>query len=451
MADILAAMQRAKMTPLQYAVIALCTLCNILDGYDIFVMGFVLPYLPEGFASDGEKGLLVSAGLVGMGVGAILLAPLGDRFGRRSMIIVGLTIDTIGMAACALAWNADFLIVSRFVTGTGIGIITALIMVVAAEYASVARRNAAIGVVTIGFPLGSVVAGMVSVWLMNRFAHAWQTSFWAGAVMGLVVLMLVAARLPESLAFLQSRGTPRSSQQLRRIGARMGLATVDSADDAAAVAQPARRDVGPAVFGLLGSELRERTLYLWLMYAAILAAFYFVTSWTPQLIATATGDTDGGAIVGTALSVGSLAGSLLFAAIGLRLPAIHIAWACLLIGAGGVVTFALLLTSQLAVLVAAALGLAVYTAVAAVTAMTPPLYPVELRATGYGSMLGIGRVGGIAAPVLAGYALAVMTPKGMYTAAAIPLAVAAIAVVRVWWITRVDAMAATPVPVTAGK
>lgn len=429
-------LERSKMRPLQYLVVVLCTLCNAFDGYDIFIMGFALPHLPHGFASSAEKGVLVSAGLIGMGVGALFLAPLADRFGRRTLIIAGLALDAVGMTWSAIAGNATILICGRFVTGLGIGIITALIMVVVAEFTPARRRNTAIGLVTIGFPLGSTLAGLLSVWLVDGAGGTWRSLFWAGTALSLVGLLIVLAALPESLAFLALRGTPRSMKKLERVAARLKIdaGVRDQAHELAT--DPGAGQAKQPLTAVLGRGLREQTLLLWLMYGFILAAFYFVTSWTPQLIAKATDDVSTGSVVGTALSVGSLAGSVLFAVLGLRVPAIHVAWVGLVVSAVGVIGFCLLLTSSVAVIIATALGLAMYTAVAAVTAMSPLMYSVELRATGYGSMIGVGRVGGIVAPILAGYALAVMTPTAMYAAAAVPLAIAALAVVRLLTVTR---------------
>ncbi|WP_169813444.1 MFS transporter [Nocardia vaccinii] len=427
-------LDRSKMRPLQYLVVAMCILCNAFDGYDIFITGFALPHLPPGFASSAEKGLLVSAGLVGMGVGALFLAPLADRFGRRTLIVAGLVIDVLGMSWSALAANATVLIFGRFVTGLGIGIITALIMVVAAEYTPARRRNTAIGLVTIGFPVGSTLAGLISVWLVDGAGGSWRSLFWVGAVLSFVGLLAVLVSLPESLEFLALRGTPQSLRKLEQIAVRLKLDTEGAGEISGSTTLS--RGAARPLTAVLGPGLREQTLLLWLMYGFILAAFYFVTSWTPQLIAKATGDVSTGSVVGTALSVGSLAGSIVFAVLGVRVPAIHVAWVGLVVSAVGVIGFCSLLNSGVAVLIAIVLGLAIYTAVAAVTAMAPQMYSVELRATGYGSMVGVGRVGGIVAPILAGYALAVMTPRGMYAAASVPLVIAALAVIRLWQVAR---------------
>src|SRR5207248_8550114 len=109
----------------------------------------------------------------------------------------------------------------------------------------------------------------------------------------------------------------------------------------------------------------------------------------------------------------------------LKVPAFHMGWSGLTVAPFVIVLFASLLYTPVAIVIAAALGFVLYTAIAAVTALTPPLYPAHLRATGYGSMSGIGRAGAIIAPIVAGYLVTVISPTTMYIAASVPLLIAA--------------------------
>lgn len=82
------------------------------------------------------------------------------------------------------------------------------------------------------------------------------------------------------------------------------------------------------------------------------------------------------------------------------------------------------------------LGLAVFVSVSSFTAMAPPMYPVTVRARGYGLMVGISRIGAVVTPILAGYAADSFSAERIFLAALIPLTISAIAAARLWSVTR---------------
>ena len=433
--DVIAKISSSKMRPYQWLIVVLCMFCNMLDGFDFFAMGFVLPHLPAGFASSGEKGYLISAGLAGMATGAIFVAPLADRYGRRVLILAGLTLNIVSMIVTALAPNAEVMLGGRFLTGIGVGVISATMIVVAQEYSSVPRRNFVIGIVTIGFPLGSTLAGLTGVSLMSVFGGAWQAMFWVGATVSLIGLVLVAVLLPETITFLLSTGTARAHDKVARIAVRLGLdytPTPRTQGQTPLATTPVSTDKP----GVLSAQLRQRTILLWVGYAFLTAAYYFVGTWTPQLIADASGNTQDGAVAGTIISVGSLAGSIVFGLIGLRFLATRIAWTALSLAVVSLVLFTFTMGGPVALVMAAVLGLAVFVSVSSFTAMAPPMYPALVRARGYGMMVGISRLGAIITPILAGYAAESVAPKYIFLAASIPLAISALAALRLWSITR---------------
>lgn len=421
----------------QWLVVFICMLCNMVDGFDFFAMGFVLPYLPEGFATSSEKGYLISAGLVGMACGAMFVAPLADRYGRRALILLGLASNIGAMALTALAPNASVMFAGRLLTGIGVGVISATMVVTAQEFSSVARRNLAIGIVTVGFPLGSTMAGLTGVSLMGVFGGAWQAMFWVGMMVSALGLVVVFALLPETLSYLVTQDTPSAHKRMVRIAAKCGIdypgpsegeLSEPTVETASLTSTPKE--------GVLSPRLRERTVLLWIGYTFLTAAYYFVGTWTPQLIANASGSSQEGAIAGTIISVGSLAGSLIFGFIGLKFRATRIAWVALTLAVISLVLFTITIGGPLALVMAAALGLAVFVSVSSFTAMAPPMYPATVRARGYGLMVGISRIGAVVTPILAGYAAESISANHIFLAASIPLAIAAIAAVRLWSVTR---------------
>ncbi|GAA4551263.1 MFS transporter [Pseudonocardia xishanensis] len=392
------------MSAKQIAIVALCAFLNMLDGYDLLVIGFVLPHLPSELATAAEKGLLISSALVGMGIGAIVLARIADRLGRRWTVIAGLVVNVVGLVGSALAPNFEALLAARFVTGLALGTISVVIVVIAQEATPEARHSTATGIVMLGFPLGSTIAGFGGSWALAVSGGAWQSLFWVGAVLTGVGLLVAVVGMPESAAFREGR---------RRVA-------------------PSEAGAGDEVAGdpaphLLGPELRARTLLLSVGYGMLSAAYYFVGTWTPQLITDATQDASAGATVGILFSVGTLVGAVGFALLGLRFSAAPMTACLLAVAVLSLVGFAVLLPSAASYVLAGLLGVGVFASACGYTSIIPVAYPVLARAKGYGTMLGVGRVGATVAPAIVGFALAVMTPIALYLTAVVPLAIAAAA------------------------
>jgi MFS family permease len=436
--------ESASMRPYQWFIVFICMVCNMIDGFDFYSMGFVLPYLPKGFASSADKGFLISTGSIGMAVGAMFLAAFADRYGRRTVTLVGLTLDIISTVATALSPNAPMMMAGRFLTGVGIGTIAAVIIVTAQEFSSTSQRNLAIGFATVGFPVGSTLAGLTGVSLISVFGGAWQAMFWVAAGLSSAGLVLVLTALPESLSYLVNADRVDVADRIERITRRIGYrGEIGVKVDREKVAASGARRWS----GLFGTSLRERTLLLWIGYGFLVSGFYFVTTWTPQLTADASASPQRGALAGTIISVGSIVGSIVFGLVGLKLRATSIAWTSLVLTVVSLCGFSVTMGGSVGLVFATLLGLAGFVAFSSYTAMAPPMYPPLLRARGYGSMVGVSRIGATVTPVIAGYARDFYSPASIFLAASIPLAIAALAAMRLARLNRLgDAMPVSSTP-----
>jgi MFS family permease len=414
--------RRIGMRPFQFGVVMLCMLLNMLDGYDVFVMGFALPHLPEGFASTSEKGYLISAALVGMGVGAMLFARVADIVGRRLTLLGALGVNTVSLVASAKAPNYETLLVGRFATGIAIGTISVVVVVLIQEIAPPSRRNLALGLGLFGFRLGSWLAGVSGATLIAVSGGSWQGLFWIGTVISVLLFAITYPFMPESVAFLRKKGTPEA---LHRADALLARIDLEDENDQSPDNDP-HSHAEDKVY-LLGRHLRSRTLCLWTGYTCLTAAYYFVGAWTPQLITDASGDQGSGALVGMMISVGTLLATLTFGLVGLRRPAVQIACVFPVIAMLAIMAFSISLQGAFAMAMACLMGLCIYGAITAFTATSTATYPVLARAKGYGTMLGVGRIGAVVSPIIAGYALTVMSPRAMYLSVAVPLALSAMA------------------------
>lgn len=416
--------KREALRPFQLGVVLMCTLLNALDGYDIFIMGFAIPYLPDDFASDAANGYLLSASLVGMGIGSIVFAPMADRFGRRALLIAALSVNAFGMAMSALAPEYWTLLASRLLTGTAVGAIATVVVVLAPEAVSKSWRSFAVGIVMLGYPLGSTLAGLSGATLLTAVGGSWQGMFWIGLVLCLIALTVTIFFLPESTAFLVSRGDEESlrkaAENQRRLGAN------DMSEAAATQLDPSIER--PRTIRLLGHELRTLTLLLWVSYGGLSAAFYFISSWTPKLITEVTGHVSEGTLAGLMVSLGTLAGAALYATVGHRYVPARYAVVSSAVAVASLIGFATSLSGPFALAAAFLMGTSVYGAMAA-TVTSTLVYPALVRTRGMGSMIGVARVGAIIAPILAGYALAFATIQSLYLAVIVLIFIALVAAV----------------------
>jgi MFS family permease len=319
----------------------------------------------------------------------------------------------------------------RVITGIGVGGILACVTVITSEYSSRRWRGLAIGLYTAGYGIGATVGGLVAVALQSEYG--WRSVFLVGAILSTVGLIAIFFLLPESVDFLTTKRPANLEIRLKNIGRRLRLpaeavaASVRMAHDAHLVSTE-RKSAG--VGRLFAPEVRRSTLLIWAAFFAAIFGFYFVNSWTPRLLVNAGMTADQGVTVGIALALGGAIGSVLYGLLAARFVKEKLLLVFLLLSAVMVIVF-VLSTAALAAAFAlgGVVGLLVNGCVAGLYTVTPALYGPDVRATGVGTALGVGRAGAILAPIVAGILLdAGWTTVQLYLAVAAVLLLAALAV-----------------------
>lgn len=410
------ALADGPMTRFQWSAVAVCVLLNMLDGFDVLVMAFTGKSVSAEWGLSGSQlGLLLSAGLVGMAAGSMLVAPWADRVGRRPIILGCLAVASAAMLLSSMSQSAAQLGVLRVITGIGIGGILASSNVIAAEYASNRWRGLAVSLNSTGYAMGATLGGLFAAVLIGD--HGWRSVFLVGGIATALSIPLVWARLPESLDFLLTRQPARALERANALAARLGLPALGQLPEPAASAG----GVAAGYRSLLGPRLRRATVLLWVAFFFVMAGFYFVTSWTPTLLVEAGLSTAEGITAGTLLNFGGMAGAAL-----LGLLAARFALRNVLIGylVATAVLLAVFIASTSALGVAFALGvvigLFVNGCVAGLYALTPTIYDPTVRTTGVGTALAVGRAGAILAPAAAGALLDFgWSPQQLYLAAGV--------------------------------
>ncbi len=414
-----------RMTRYQWSVVILCMVLNMIDGFDVLVMAFTASAVSAHWKLNAtELGVLLSAGAVGMAIGSLFLAPWADKIGRRPLTLLSLLISGVSMTVAYWAQNPTQLALLRGITGIGVGGILACSNVLASEYASTRWRSLAVTLQSTGYALGAAIGGSIAVWLLRHYD--WHTVFLFGGIWSLAVLVVCWFMLPESMDFLLERQPENALARTNALARKLELPQL--------AALPAVNPNAPkkqaGIRRLLAPDLLRPTLLVWISFFAVMFGFYFVMSWTPKLLA-ATGMTpEQGVTAGVLLSLGGIIGATLLGLLAARF-AVNKALACFMVITAVLLCFIVSNPGSLPISYSLAflIGVFVNGCVAGLYAIAPRVYDSSVRATGVGWGIGIGRIGTIVSPLVAGALLdAQWKPATLYIAFGLTFVFAAIIV-----------------------
>jgi benzoate transport len=409
-----------RWTALQLLVVGLCVLINMLDGMDVMVIAFVAPAMAASWHVGFEAlGVIFSAGLAGMMIGCVFVAPFADTFGRRPIILLALAIMTIGMCGTGLVGTIPQFVIFRALAGVGIGTLLASIAALVAEYAPAERRSFAIGLFQAGYPVGAVITGLIC--LISIPAFGWQaTLIGAGLVSG-VVLPVAYFWLPESVAYLEHRQPAGALQRINGLRRRLGRPTLQR------LAPPTISGVTPGVGKLFAGGLWRSTLILWIATFLGFAVLYFVTSWIPKLAMEAGLSAEKAIWAGSIFNLGGLVGTTSIGWFAGRYRIGHLIRGYMIAAAVSLIIFSATMPLLFVLAVAMLIGLFLQGGFSGFYSLAAKLYSADVRSSGIGWAIGMGRGGAIIGPLLGGLLLARHIPLwAVFGTFAIPLIVSGV-------------------------
>ena len=416
----------AKLGNYHFQVVAFGAIMMMLDGYDLSAMGLAVPAIAEAWAIEPSSfRWALSASLMGVGVGSLLAGLCGDRWGRRATLTGMFGFGAMACLGTVFANNVNELVFWRFLVGIGMGGAIPNIIALVSELMPAKRRPLMIVLVysgaAVGGGLGSLLASVIVP------LYGWQSVFMVGGILPLVVALFVFKALPESPAFLIANGRrdPQASATILRLRPDFPkdqterLSFVDSG-----------LGLRPGVGALFGKNLGIATLLFWTLFICTQAMVFFIQSWYPTLL------TRNGYDIETALQIfslwdfGALTGGIVVAGLASHFKlekllsfAYLLAALCL-----GMLSLDIQNTTVTQILTFAT-GFSVVGASFCMGALAAGFYPSEIRATGVGWGLGVGRVGSISSPLIGGAVLAAgWTNSEIFTTAMLPALIASISV-----------------------
>jgi AAHS family 4-hydroxybenzoate transporter-like MFS transporter len=388
-------------TGLQVRTLILCFMLNMLDGADVLVVSFVAPVLTaEWQVTDAVFGLVFSAGLAGMTLGALFLAPYADVFGRRTLIIASTLIIGSGMLASAFAETLLQLAALRFWTGLGIGAMLASVTSLASEFAPDRYKSFAVTTATAGYPAGATLAGLAGGQIIPAFG--WEGMFLVMGAASLILLPVLLGGLPESVEFLLAR-QPRNAllRANKLLRAQRQLEHLQLPPVTIGVRS------APAMSQLVSLQFRRQTLLLWGAFFASFFTLYFLTSWIPR-IAIAAGYPLATAINGSAtFNAGAFLGLLALGWFAARIDLARLIGLFFGLAAFAMLGFGIWHAPEPVFYAGLLLiGFLVQGGFGGLYAIAARIYPAAMKTTGVGWGIGIGRLGAVAGPAVGGIVIA---------------------------------------------
>ncbi len=404
----------------QLTVVILCFLLEMLDGFDVFAIAYTAPAIAESWGlGDHALGIVFSVGVIGMAVGAMFVSSIADLIGRRALLLYCLVLITVTMGLTGLTTTIEQLLLARFFTGIGIGAMLASMTAMVSEYAPVRQRNLAIGVMHSAYGIGGVLGGFLAAAMIP--AYGWQSVYFLGGVIGLLLLPLVAIGLPESVQFLLERRPRGTLGRVNAILHKIGAAPLEKLPPLAMAPQR------PTVLALLGAGQRRATVLLWIAFFMSYLPLFYLTSWMPKIVMGAGLPLSLGIYAGVTFNLGTIVGDWTCGYLADRrslrplLRGFFVAAAISMILFGIVPPLWWLLLSMSFVV-----GFFVLGGFVGLYMVATRLYAIEIRSTGVGWGIGAGRFGAILGPYLGGILItAQWSTAASFTFFACPLLIAA--------------------------
>jgi putative MFS transporter len=376
----------------------------LFDAYDIALNGFLMPLLGEHFdLSLAQRGLVATANLVGMAVGAVAWGAVADRVGRKKAFSVTLLIFALFSVLGAFSPNYMVFLGLRFLAGVGLGGCIPVDYALVGEFSPKKYRGRILTALDVWWPIGVTLCGLVSTAMLTLDSN-WR---WMLATMSLPALLLFFVRrgVPESPIYLSKKGREAEARAViddlvARTGAPVEPYVIPAPVENAGAKGPRAAAEQLARIWTFSPRI---TSAAWLLFVTVMLVYYAALSWMPSILREeGLGET--AAFMSTTVMSGvGIVGVLVSTAlvdligrkwlIGISAPVATLA----------LVVFALVMDMPTGSVVAiAAFGFLMQLTIPALYAYVSELYPTRLRASGFGWASSVSRAATGFAPMLFG-------------------------------------------------
>jgi AAHS family 3-hydroxyphenylpropionic acid transporter len=381
--------------------IGLCLVVALLEGLDLQSTGIAAPRMAREFhLAVAQLGWAFSIGALGLLPGAAIGGRLADRIGRKRVLMLSVALFGMFSIATTQVWNLNSLLAARFMTGLGLGAAMPNLIALCAEAAHPDHRSTAVGAMYCGMPFGAALAAVIGI--VSPADDGWRHIFYVGGFGPLLVLPLLALFMKESTHFI-------------------------------ALGKHANRDQSASVTHALWKEGRAgTTIALWISYLGTLIVLYFLINWLPSMVLSRGLTRVQAGVVQMMFNIGGGIGAIVIAGLMDRIgkkptvTGMYVGIAAALAALAGATGSVSMACGGLLA------GLFLVGGQSVLYALAGSAYPTQVRGTGVGAAVAVGRVGSIVGPLIAGQLFAIGQGPSMLVTASIPLiAIAAIGALAV--------------------
>jgi AAHS family 4-hydroxybenzoate transporter-like MFS transporter len=415
-ANIASIIDRLPLGAYRIGIVVVCFLIALMDGFDTQAIGFAAPAISSSLHIPITAfGQVFSAGLLGAMLGAFILGPLADRFGRRWMLAGSVVAFSLFSLLTPHAPDLFWLLLCRFFAGLGLGGAIPNMLALSSEYAPRRIRGLLTGLLFAGFPLGGATGAVTSAHLLPLLG--WPALFYVGGTIPLLLAAVVACTFPEPLQVLVRRPDGQ-----RRIGAIVRRIVSDAPADGTLYVDTEERPGRLPVRQLFSGGRAAPTLLLWTAFSMCFMLLIALVLWTPALLREAgVGGPQATLIVGL-VNLGSVAGTALGGRLVDRFDPCIILPLLFIAGAFGVASLGYATGSVALLGLSAALsGFSLGAASSGLLGVAVLIYPSMMRATGVGWAMALGRMGQAIGPLVIGALLAGgFAPRRIFLCWALP-------------------------------
>jgi putative MFS transporter len=407
--NILRRIERLPFGRFQWRMLWMGGLGYTFDAMDGAMIAFVLPAVAALWGlTDKQTGLLGSSAMIGYLFGAFFAGALADLIGRRTVMMYGLAIYCIATLIAAFSSSWQVLFAWRVVASVGTGAESAIIAPFLAEFVQKQHRGRFVGSLSGFFSFGFVFAALLGYFVIPASRDGWRIVQVMSAL-PIVMLLWWRRSLPESPRWLIERGrTAEADAEVTRIEAEAlrahrGVPAIETIE-VPSIATRSGGTFGKNLAALWSPSIRRTTIMLWILWIAITFSYYGFFTWIPSLLVKQGMTTTKSFGYSIIIYLAQIPGYYSAAFLSEKLDRKWTIVVYLLLG-GGSAHLLSNASADISITVAGfLLSFFMNGTYAGIYAYTPELYPTAFRATGMGVASAFGRLGGLSAPIVIGYA-----------------------------------------------
>lgn len=401
-----------------------CSFIIVFDGYDLVIYGSALSsILADWGITPKEAGSLQSLALFGMMLGALIFGPLADKIGRKKVILICVAMFSLFTAGIIFVNDPTTFGIFRFIAGLGLGGVMPNTVALTTEYAPGKLKSTLVSIMFSGYSIGGVLAAGLAIILIQPFG--WKSLFLVGGL-PLLTLPFMYKQLQESPRFLINHN---KTAELVKI-----IKKVDPSykyHESHTFVMEFKEEKGAPIINLFRNNRAFSTIVFWIAFFMCLLMIYGLNTWLPQLMKGAGLQVSGLTFL-LVLNFGAIFGAIFGGQLADRfgsklILSIFFLAASLSLTLLGLIDNLLVMYILVAIAGATTIGTQIV-----MNAYISQYYPFEMRSSGLGWALGVGRLGAITGPMIGGLLMTISLPFYQnFLVFAIPGAIAFVMIILV--------------------